>query len=78
MVPSGIVDNDNHEFAFTPMTEKLLQEQEKRGSIKSLIQEINKASAGVADSPENTNTFARRCMKHHRVGILWWYPHGAA
>lgn len=78
MMPTGIVDDNNHEIAPAPMTKKLLQEQEKRRSIKLLIKESDEASVGVTDSAENADALSRRCMKHHRIGILWWHPHGAS
>ncbi len=78
MVPSGIVDNDDHESTVTLMTEKLLKKEKKRSSIKFLIKESDKTSTGVANSPKKTNTFTHGCMKHHGVGVFRGQPHGAA
>lgn len=78
MVPSGIVDNDDHQFTATLVAEKLLKKEKKRSGIKFLIKESDKSSTGVADSPEDTNTLTRGGMKHHWVGVLWGHPHRAA
>ena len=78
MMPTGIVDNNNHNMILAPMTKKPLEEQEKTRSIEFLIQKGNKLSIGVADITENANALSGWCMKDHRIGILRGHPHGAS
>ena len=80
MMPTSIVNNDDHQMAFVPVVpKKFCKEHEKRGSIEFLaIQLCDQASVVVSDGTKNTDALSGRCMKHHGINILWWYPHGAA
>ena len=78
MMPTSIVENNNHEMILASMTKKLLEKHEKGGSIEFFIQVSNQASVKVTDSSKNTDALARWGVKHDWIDVFRWYPHGAS
>ena len=76
-MPAGIINDDNHETAPAPVSQKLSEERQKSDGVEFLAERSHQAPIGVPDCPENTNTLAGRRMKNDRIGILRWHPHGA-
>lgn len=76
MMPTGIVNDDNHETVPAPVTKKLYQERQKRLCVEFLTQRSHQAPIGVTDSSENTDALAGRRMKHDGIDILGRHPHG--
>ena len=77
MVISGIVYNDGHisTASRTDLPEMFKKRMERHGVEFSLLSLENQFSITQPDSPEVSDTLARRMVQQYRIDILRGYPH---
>ena len=77
MVPTCIVEDNDHLPTPSLVVQELLQEGEKRVGRKPLGSHGDESPVGHAHRPEDRNTLSGRGMEYDRVHIFRWHPHGA-
>ena len=77
MMPSRIIQNDNHPFVSSAMPQKLFQERKKSHRVKPVLKTCDEAPVMDAYRSKHSDAFARRRVQNERVHILGWYPHNA-
>jgi len=77
MVVSGVVYNDGHTSTAsrTDLPEMFKKRMERHGVKLSLLSLENHFSIVQPDSPEVSDTLARRMVQQYRIDILRGHPH---
>jgi hypothetical protein len=77
MVVSGIVYNDGHTSTAsrTDLPEMFKKRMKRHGVKLSFLSLENQFSITQPDSPEVSDTLARRMVQQYRIGILRGHPH---
>jgi hypothetical protein len=79
MMPTSIIDNDNHATSLAPVTEELLEEAVERCSIEFVsLQSCHQTAIMVGHRPKDGNRLACGCMQQRWIALFGWHPHQAS
>jgi len=78
MMPSSIVQNNDHAAVFATMTHQLSQKRAEAQRVEGFFLADYQAARFGTDGPENSDLLSSRRMQQHGIDILGRNPHGTA
>ena len=77
VVPTGVVDDDDHPAVPTATADELFEKRQKRCRLKLLLSPYCQSSVPGTNRAKHADTLACWSMKHDRVCFLRRNPHDA-